>query len=115
MQDQLQQLAEEAATEAVNSTDEREDKECQVKKVLLEIKDIQIDHKKQHYDTSIEIIKETHYIKKSLDKRNTFVMGIVFVCGMVVGASLWENKEDVAMYLEPLSKIIGFGNKVTQG
>ena len=111
---ELDEIVEEAIADA-KSVSMPDDKECQLKKILLEIKDIQIDHKKQHYDTSIEIIKENHYIKKLLDKRNNLVMSIVFICGLVIGAVLWENKETVALYLEPISKIIGFGNRAVQG
>ena len=59
----------------------------EIKKFLLNIKDLQIESKNTLYKNLIEILKETHYIKKSQSANNKTTYGLMFAAGVAFGMS----------------------------
>jgi hypothetical protein len=59
--------------------------DCQVKEQILDIKNTLVDLKKQDHDSGIEILKETHFIRKNLGQHNKFTYGVVLVTGVLLG------------------------------
>ena len=98
--------------ESVEPPKEEDSKECQIKRILIDIKDVQVDQKRQHNEDHKETFEILKNIKKELHSTTNTKLGIVFVCGMLVGAILYQNMDIVINLLEPIGKIIGFGNKV---
>lgn len=59
----------------------------EIKKYLLDIKDVHIEAKNTLYKNMIEILKETHFIKKSQSANNKTTYGLMFAAGVAFGMS----------------------------
>ena len=57
----------------------------EIKDYLIRIKDIQIESKDTLYKSLIEILKETHFIKKSQSTNNKTTYTLMFVAGVAFG------------------------------
>jgi hypothetical protein len=109
--DELSKVIDEVL-ESVEPPKEQDSKECQMKRILIDIKDVQVDQKRQHNEDHKETYEILKGIKRELHATTNTKLGIVFVCGMLVGAILYQNMDIVMNLLEPIGKLIGFGNKV---
>ncbi len=54
---------------------------------LVDLKELYVDHKRENYDSSINILKETHYIKKSQANNNKITYSLMFLSGTAFGLS----------------------------
>lgn len=82
------------AIEEISSPIEKETKEdfklsredvYEIKNFLVHLKDISIEAKNNSYKSMIEILKETHYIKKSQSANNKTTYTLMFMAGVAFG------------------------------
>lgn len=57
----------------------------EIKSFLVHLKDINIETKNNSYKSMIEILKETHYIKKSQSSNNKTTYALMFASGVAFG------------------------------
>jgi len=104
---ELDDIVQEAIDDILNSdeVDNLKSNKCEYRQELLDVKSILIEMKKQDYDTSIEILKETHYIKKNIAQHNKLTYGLMFLAGTAFGMA-------DAKWMPYASLIYEFGKQV---
>jgi len=80
--------------DAIKEVEEKETKEDfklkqedinDIKNFLVHLKDIGIENKNNFYKSMIEILKETHYIKKNQTSNNKLTYSYVLLAGICIG------------------------------
>ncbi len=100
--EQLEQIVEDSIIEMEKICIEEplsEVGKLEIKNCLLDIKNLIIELKKQDYDSSIDVLRETHFIKKWISKYTIGVLGLCFLTGMFVGGVVMENKATLSKFI----------------
>lgn len=89
--EELNTIIDDAIDEVQNQTNEgfivsKEDA-YEIRKYLVDVKNLQIEAKNTLYNNLIEILKETHFIKKSQSNNNKTTYGLMFAAGVAFGMS----------------------------
>ena len=81
----------------------------EIKNFLIHLKDINIEAKNNSYKSMIEILRETHFIKKSQSANNKTTYGLMFLAGAAFGMADAKWMPFAKVIYDFFSTIIGKG------
>jgi len=83
--------------------------ECEVKNILVDIKEKIVDLRKQDHDSSIDILRETHYIKKNMALHNKTTYTLMFISGVAFGMADAKWMPYASLLYDGVKQILGKG------
>jgi len=90
--DEIEKVKEQEAIQEIQKENDKDEEfkltkedAYEIKKFLVNIKNLQIEYKNTLYKNMIEILKETHFIKKSQSANNKTTYGLMFMAGVAFG------------------------------